>query len=248
MSTAGRHAVIGLFYAGVLTNKGYLQQVLNVAKEKGGGFGKYSFLSADEFSGHADPKLDGVLLEGTIAGAVADRIEAAFKALGKEVRRVKGSFEDEFKKYEEEAGAGAGVTSDPPMSATDNVTADRTSPMAHVETDGRNEPRLWQGATGTSLDHFGLPLTTTDRKDASAAERVSGLEAQSQAVTARTAESAAAVSDDAAEKAKAATADQDKAQKARQAAADEEAKANEKAAAETTKAAKADAAADKKDA
>lgn len=246
--TAGKHALIGLFYAGaVLANKGYLSQVLTVAKNKNGGFGKYSFLAADEFNGHANTDLDAVLLEGTIAGSLADRIEAAYRAIGKEVHVLSGSLEDEFKKYEQEAEVGNGVTADPPANATDNVTASRNSPQAHVETDGRNAPKLWQATTGTSLDKFGLPLATSDRNDASAEQLKTGLDAQGQQVTARTAAAAAAEGDRAAEEADKSQEALDAAEKDRAAAAEAEAKAKAKAEKEAADKAEADKkAADKK--
>lgn len=245
--SAGKHAHIALFYAGsILADKGYLNSVLAVAKNKNGGFGKYSFVSADEFSGHANPSFDAVLLEGTIAGSLATRIEAAYGALGKEVKVLSGTFRDEFERFEKEAGIVGGVTSDPPANATDNVSASRTSPQAHVETDGRNDPNLWQATTGTSLDRFGLPLATSDRHDASAAELVTGLDAQGQAVTSRTAAAAAGVVDTAEDKADASAAAADKAQKDREAAAKAEADAKEAAEKEAADKAKADA--DKADA
>ncbi len=245
--TAGKHAIVALFYAGAaLADKGYLSKVLDVAKTKNGGFGKYSFLSADEFTGHADPRFDGVLIEGAVPEALSDRIENAYKAIGKGVKVFTGSFKEEFERFEKEAGVGAGVTADPPMSATDNVTASSTSPQSHVETDGRNEPRLWSHTTGTSLDFFGLPLSTSDRTDASAAERESGLEAQGQAVTARTARRSTQSAERQADKADKAEANEKAAQKAREdaAKAEEEAKkaeADEKAKTEAEAKAKADA-------
>lgn len=241
MSTAGKHALVALFYVPPL-NKGYLVKVLDVARAKAGGFGKYKFVDADAFIGHADDKVDAAIIEGTVAPALADQIVAAYKAIGREAKVLSGSFQEEFEKYEAEAGVVGGVTNDPPANATDNATASRGSPMAHVETDGRNDPKPWQHTTGTSLDSFGLPLATTDRTGISAAEAVTGLDAQGQAVSARTAKAVADEQDRVGDAADGLDKTTKASQKAREQAAADEAEAAKKAADDADASAKAAAA------
>lgn len=169
-----RGNTLALFYAGTLVNKGLISSVFNQVKNKPEVIGSDRPLGAlvlrqaSAFAGTPDDAHSMVIIEGGEFGvdeATAQRIIGAYSAAGIRAEKADDNFDNMFGKMAERLDmANGGIPNDPPRSLTDNVTAHPNSPAAHVETDGRNEPKRMETGTGTALDLEGAAngLANTD--------------------------------------------------------------------------------------